>query len=61
MPGRKWYLDYKEPLVLGPILPTLDSRRHAVTEKPTHRFEAQHSIQSAEEDHAVLVPEAGWF
>jgi hypothetical protein len=57
----KWYSDCKEPLGLSPVLPTLVSRRHTVMEEPAQGPEAQHSIQSTGEDHAVLVPEAGWF
>lgn len=51
MPGRKWYSDYKEPLVLSPVLSTPVSRRLAVMEELTQGLEAQHSIQSAGEDH----------
>lgn len=50
-PGRKLYSDYKEPLGLSAILPTPVSRRLAVMEEPTQGLEAQHSIQSAGEDH----------
>lgn len=46
MPGRKWYSDYREPLGLSPVLPTLVSRRHAVTEEPTQRFEAPSTVSS---------------
>lgn len=49
------YSDYKKPLGMSPVLPTPVSRRLAVMEEHTQRLEAQHSIQSAGEDHVGRI------